>query len=112
MTDNSGSCRPFRRPRVVVSGFVGLFPFGGVIWDYVQYVAGLAKLGDEQLEWLEKDVAGRILHEKVEIVRVIVGPIHGDHEFGLRVDFAVLSVRRDREQCDEKQEGDDLERLK
>ena len=34
-----------RKPRVVVSGFVGLFPFGGVIWDYVQYVAGFAKLG-------------------------------------------------------------------
>jgi hypothetical protein len=36
-----------RKPRIVVSGFVGLFPFGGVIWDYVQYVAGFAKLGCE-----------------------------------------------------------------
>ena len=34
-----------RKPRIVVTGFVGLFPFGGVIWDYVQYVAGFAKLG-------------------------------------------------------------------
>jgi len=34
-----------RKPRIVVAGFVGLFPFGGVVWDYVQYVAGFAKLG-------------------------------------------------------------------
>ncbi|HEX3370196.1 MAG TPA: hypothetical protein VHS56_11520 [Candidatus Cybelea sp.] len=33
------------RPRIVVSGFIGLFPFGGVAWDYAQYVAGLAALG-------------------------------------------------------------------
>jgi hypothetical protein len=33
------------RPRIVVSGFIGLFPFGGVAWDYAQYVAGFAALG-------------------------------------------------------------------
>jgi hypothetical protein len=34
-----------RKPRIVVTGFVGLFPFGGVAWDYVQYVLGFAALG-------------------------------------------------------------------
>jgi hypothetical protein len=33
------------KPRIVVTGFVGLFPFGGVAWDYVQYVLGLEALG-------------------------------------------------------------------
>jgi hypothetical protein len=28
-----------------VTGFVGLFPYGGVAWDYAQYVRGLADLG-------------------------------------------------------------------
>jgi hypothetical protein len=37
--------KPLRKPRIVVSGFIGLFPFGGVVWDYVQYVAGFAALG-------------------------------------------------------------------
>lgn len=33
------------KPRIVVTGFVGLFPYGGVAWDYTQYVRGLADLG-------------------------------------------------------------------
>jgi hypothetical protein len=36
-----------RKPRVVVTGFLGLLPFGGVTWDYVQYVLGFAALGCE-----------------------------------------------------------------
>jgi hypothetical protein len=34
-----------RKPRIVVTGFVGLFPYGGVVWDYVQYVLGFTALG-------------------------------------------------------------------
>ena len=30
---------------MIVTGVVGLYPLGGVAWDYVQYVAGLARLG-------------------------------------------------------------------
>lgn len=37
------------KPRIVVSGFIGLFPFGGVAWDYAQYVAGFAELGCDVL---------------------------------------------------------------
>jgi hypothetical protein len=33
------------RPRVVVSGLVGLYPVGGVAFDYLQYVLGLSRLG-------------------------------------------------------------------
>lgn len=33
------------RPRVVVGGFLGLLPVGGISWHYVQYPAGLAALG-------------------------------------------------------------------
>jgi hypothetical protein len=33
--------------RVIVSGMVGLYPLGGVAWDYLQYVIGLAQLGHD-----------------------------------------------------------------
>lgn len=36
-----------RRLRIVVGGFLGLFPAGGVVWDYVQYPLGLAQMGHD-----------------------------------------------------------------
>ena len=33
--------------RIVVSGFLGLMPAGGVAWDYVQYPVSFADLGDD-----------------------------------------------------------------
>ncbi len=33
--------------RIIVSGLVGLYPVGGVAWDYLQYVIGLARLGHD-----------------------------------------------------------------
>jgi hypothetical protein len=33
--------------RIIVTGLVGLFPVGGVAWDYLQYVIGLSKLGHD-----------------------------------------------------------------
>ena len=35
------------RLRIVVGGYVGLLPAGGVTWDYVQYPAGFAELGHD-----------------------------------------------------------------
>src|SRR3954447_2549278 len=35
------------RLRIVVSGFLGLLPAGGVTWDYVQYPAGFRALGHD-----------------------------------------------------------------
>lgn len=35
------------RLRIVVTGLVGLYPVGGVAWDYLQYVVGLARLGHQ-----------------------------------------------------------------
>ena len=35
------------RLRVVVSGLIAQYPLGGVAWDYVQYAAGLARLGHD-----------------------------------------------------------------
>src|SRR3989337_2599439 len=35
------------RLRIIVTGLVGLYPLGGVAWDYFQYVIGLARLGHE-----------------------------------------------------------------
>ena len=33
--------------RVVVTGLIGQYPFGGVTWDYIQYVLGFEALGFE-----------------------------------------------------------------
>lgn len=33
------------KARIIVGGFLGLLPAGGVTWDYVQYPVGLAALG-------------------------------------------------------------------
>ena len=33
--------------RIIVTGMVGLYPVGGVAWDYLQYVVGLARLGHD-----------------------------------------------------------------
>lgn len=35
------------RLRIVVTGMIAQYPLGGVTWDYVQYVAGLAQLGHD-----------------------------------------------------------------
>ncbi|MEM5786389.1 MAG: hypothetical protein AAGU11_03655 [Syntrophobacteraceae bacterium] len=33
--------------RIIVTGLAGLYPVGGVAWDYLQYVTGLYKLGHD-----------------------------------------------------------------
>ncbi|MCH6235733.1 hypothetical protein [Cognataquiflexum rubidum] len=33
--------------KIIVSGFIGLYPTGGVTWDYIQYVLGLKMLGHD-----------------------------------------------------------------
>lgn len=33
--------------KIIVSGFIGLYPSGGVTWDYIQYPLGLKMLGHE-----------------------------------------------------------------
>jgi hypothetical protein len=33
--------------RVIVTGLAGLFPVGGVAWDYLQYIVGLSRLGHD-----------------------------------------------------------------
>jgi hypothetical protein len=35
------------RLRIIVSGFIGLYPTGGVTWDYIQYPLGLNLLGHD-----------------------------------------------------------------
>ena len=35
------------RLRIIVTGLVGLYPVGGVAWDYLQYVVGLVRLGHD-----------------------------------------------------------------
>ena len=35
--------------RVVIAGLTGMFPLGGVFWDYFQYLEGLTELGHDAL---------------------------------------------------------------
>lgn len=36
-----------QRLRIIVTGLVGLYPIGGVAWDYLQYIIGLTRLGHD-----------------------------------------------------------------
>jgi hypothetical protein len=38
---------PQSRLRIIVTGYVGCVPVGGVAWDYLQYVVGLARMGHD-----------------------------------------------------------------
>src|SRR5512145_2306818 len=33
--------------RIIVTGLIAQYPLGGVAWDYLQYVVGLARLGHD-----------------------------------------------------------------
>jgi hypothetical protein len=33
--------------KIVGTGLIGQYPLGGVAWDYLQYVVGLARLGHD-----------------------------------------------------------------
>src|ERR1700744_1455895 len=58
------------------------------------------------------DIAERVLYEEVEVIRMVIRPIHRNDEFRLGIDLAVLGVRRHGEQSNEEEEGDYLQRLK
>lgn len=36
-----------KKKRIIIGGFIGLYPTGGVTWDYIQYVLGLHLLGHD-----------------------------------------------------------------
>ena len=36
-----------KKLRIIVGGFLGILPAGGVTWDYVQYPLGFALLGHD-----------------------------------------------------------------
>ncbi|MEO5581281.1 MAG: hypothetical protein ABIR66_01205, partial [Saprospiraceae bacterium] len=33
--------------RIVVGGYIGLYPTGGAVWDYIQYPVGLNLMGHD-----------------------------------------------------------------
>ena len=55
--------------RVIITGLVGQYPFGGVIWDYLHYLLGFRSLGHEVLyledsgAWPYDPVAGTITND-------------------------------------------------
>jgi len=63
--------------RVVVSGLAGTYPFGGVFWDYFQYVLGFARLGHDVLyvedtgRWVYDAVSGTFVDDAARNVAVL-----------------------------------------
>jgi hypothetical protein len=58
--------RPGSRLRIVVTGLIAQYPLGGVAWDYLHYVLGLARLGhdvyyvEDTGEWPYNPVEGGV----------------------------------------------------
>lgn len=51
--------------RIIVSGFIGLYPAGGVAWDYIQYPLGLLALGHD-VYYIEDTSQYPVFHQKDE----------------------------------------------
>jgi hypothetical protein len=49
------------RPRIIITGMVGLFPAGGVAWDYLQYVLGFVRLEAARFITTKTPGAGRTI---------------------------------------------------
>lgn len=55
--------------RILVTGLAATYPFGGVFWDYMQYVLGFLKMGHEVLyiedtgKWCYDPVAGTFVED-------------------------------------------------
>lgn len=71
-----------QRLRIVVGGFLGLIPTGGVTWDYIQYPLGLLEMGhdvyyvEDTCQWpvfQTEDSAGRADIEYVQRVMSALG---------------------------------------
>lgn len=62
------------RLRIVVSGYAVAYPFGGVFWDYMQYVLGFARLGHDVLyvedtgRWVYDPVAATFVEDALRNV--------------------------------------------
>jgi hypothetical protein len=57
------------RMRIAVTGLAATYPFGGVFWDYMQYVLGFLKMGHEVLyiedtgKWCYEPIAGTFVED-------------------------------------------------
>lgn len=55
--------------RIAVTGLAGMYPFGGVFWDYLQYLLGLRRLGHDVLyiedtgKWCYDPTAGTFVED-------------------------------------------------
>ena len=69
-----------KRARVVVTGYVGLLPAGGVSWDYLQYVLGFQALGCDVLyledtqQWPSYNASGGSIdcHENIQYLHAVM----------------------------------------
>ena len=67
--------------RILVSGLIGQYAFGGVTWDYVQYVLGFRALGHD-VWYLEDSANCRLLAQ-----RELFGPDHARIRHGRPMDL-------------------------
>jgi hypothetical protein len=63
--------------RIIITGLVGLYPVGGVAWDYLQYLLGLERLGhdvyyyEDTWSWPYHPVEGQVTGEADYSVRFL-----------------------------------------
>lgn len=75
--------------RIVVSGLAGLYPVGGVAWDYLQYVLGLHRMGhdvfyhEDTWSWPYDPVAATRTDDPA-YTAAFLDAFFRDHEPGLR----------------------------
>ena len=69
------------RLRIVVSGYAVTYPFGGVFWDYFQYVLGFARLGHDVLyvedtgRWVYDPVVNTFVEDAARNVTVLADAV-------------------------------------
>jgi hypothetical protein len=75
------------RLKIVVTGLAATYPFGGVFWDYIQYVLGFHRLGHDVL-YLEDN--GRWCYDPVS--QTFVGDASGN---AARLEAALIALEPD-----------------
>ncbi|GAA4744229.1 glycosyltransferase [Flavisolibacter ginsenosidimutans] len=81
--------------RIVVTGFIGLYPTGGVTWDYIQYPLGLKLLGhdvyyiEDTLQFPKYQKEGRQWNDATDSIEYLATVMN---DFGLNDRWAYRDV--------------------
>src|SRR2546423_2138208 len=83
------------RSTIVVGGFIGLYPTGGVTWDYIQYPLGLKRLGhdvyyvEDTVQYPRFQTPGKLWNDASDSIAYLKKTME---RFGLRDRWSYLDV--------------------